>query len=422
MSQKLSLKYWLSFAALIFFGLTIKLYRLDLPKTYYFDEVYHAFTATRYLHGDPKVFDPWAKPPEGLAFEWTHPPLSKILMAEGMRIAGENSFGWRLGSVVFNTGAIALTGLLAIQLGFSPLVSLLTVFFMTLEGLTFVQGRIGMNDSYLIFFLLFTIMSYVQWRRNPRGWLPVLFTGVGLGLSLATKWTTLYLFIILALDLVITWVRTRQFPGNRLPIREAIAWTVIPVAIYIASYSFLFTSGGSWASFVELQRQMWYYHHLSTLKHPYSSEPWQWIFNLRPVWMYVDYSVPGKIGNIYNLGNSIVLITGLYSVYWTLFKRKIHLNWEVRFLALCYLMLWVPWIFSPRIMLFYHYLPAVPFLVIFLSHYVETLLSNEKSQLQGRAIIVASALWFVIFFPHMTAIVVNPTLASSVYELLPGWK
>jgi len=409
---------------LLALGFCTKLYHLGTPKIFYFDEVYHAFTATRFLHHDPKVFDPWAKPPEGRAYEWTHPPLSKLIMAGTMAIVGENSQGWRLGSVIFSTAAIALSGLLAMELGQSIFVALLTVFFLTFEGLTFVQGRIAMNDSYFIFFMLLTVIFYIRWRRKPESNLYRMLTGVGLGLALATKWTALYVFIIIALDLTACFIKTNKFPGKRLPIPEAVAWTIIPILIYIGSYTSLFLQGGTWDTFVELQKQMWYYHQQLTQTHPYQSVPWQWLLNLRPIWMHVDYTTPEKIGNIYNIGNSVILISGLYAIYWALWKQKDGKSWEVRFLALCYFMLWLPWSVSPRIMLFYHYLPAVPFLAIFLARWTEHLLTARKPATQrlGQGILAGSFIWFLLFYPHMTGIPMNPKFVNSVYHLFPGWK
>ncbi|MEO7161678.1 MAG: phospholipid carrier-dependent glycosyltransferase, partial [Bdellovibrionia bacterium] len=397
---------------------------LGNPKAFYFDEVYHGFTATRFLHHDSKVFDPWAKSPEGVAYEWTHPPLSKLIMAGTMTIVGENSTGWRLGSVIFSTGAICLAGVLAVELGQTLSVALLTIFFLTFEGLTFVQGRIAMNDSYFIFFMLATVISYTRWRRSPDRLLYILFTGMGLGLSLATKWTALYIFLIIAVDIVACFITTNKFPGNRLPIKEAFAWTLLPGAIYLGSYSTLFLSGGTWANFVELQRQMWFYHQQLTQTHPYASVPWQWILNLRPIWMHVDYTNPERIGNIYNIGNSVILLSGLVAIYWGIWKQKEKKSWETRFLALCYFMLWLPWSISPRIMLFYHYLPAIPFLAIFLARWVDHLLKdlNSRTRWIGYGILAGSVMWFMLFFPHMTGIPMNPTFVNTVYYLLPGWK
>ncbi len=409
---------------LLILGFAIKIYRLDYPNNFYFDEVYHGFTATRMLHHDPQVYDPWAKPPEGVAFEWTHPPLAKLLMAFNMAIVGESSFGWRLGSVLFGTLAIALSGIIAFELTASSLLALLTVFFLSFEGLIFVQARIAMNDSYFLSFALFTILCYLRWRKDPTSWRYILATGLGLGLAAATKWTTAYLFCIIAIDLCLGLAITRNFPGKRLPIREFFVWILVPIAVYLVSYLDMFLSGASWEQFVELQRQMFYYHSNLKATHSYQSLPWQWLFNLRPVWMHVDYQHQGMIQNIYNIGNSVVLLGGLFAVIRYMWNhRNISWPWPWRFIALCYFMLWLPWSFSPRIMLFYHYLPAVPFLCMFLAQAVAEFLTSPSltKQRLAKGLLVATVLWFLVFFPDMTGIAVPERLAY-IYFAIPSWR
>lgn len=411
-------------AGLLLFGLCAKLYRLDYPKDFYFDETYHGFTATRMLHGDAGVFDPWVKQPKGTAYEWTHPPLAKTLMANVMSVAGENSFGWRLGSVIYGVLAIALAGWLAFELFHSSSVALLTVFYLTFEGLVFVQSRIAMNDIYFVCFALATLISYVHWRRGPRAVGPLILTGVGLGLAVSCKWTALYLFLIIAIDLGGGFLWTGRFPGGRAPWREAILWGGVPAAVYIGSYHRLFSAGGTWGSFVELQRQMWLYHNGLSSTHAYQSVPWQWLLNSRPVWMHVDYSIPGKVGNIYNIGNSLILIIGLLAFARVVLWRRQPWTWELGFTALCYLMLWVPWSLSPRIMLFYHYLPAIPFLCMILAVWTDRLLRSKEGRHRffGFGVLSASALWFFLFFPHMTGLPVDRGFAEAVYFIVPGWR
>ncbi len=62
---------------LVVFGLLFRLWRLDVPQGYHFDEVYHARSAMEWLsdweHG-------WTRD----TYEWTHPMLAKYLIAAGI--------------------------------------------------------------------------------------------------------------------------------------------------------------------------------------------------------------------------------------------------------------------------------------------------------------------------------------------------
>ncbi|CAI8846623.1 Dolichyl-phosphate-mannose--protein mannosyltransferase [Methylococcus capsulatus] len=412
------------FAAIVLFGFFTKIARLEYPQDFYFDEVYHGFTATVVLHGDRNAYDPWAKSPPGKAYEWTHPPLSKLIMAGMMSVFGENAFGWRIGSVIFGTLATLAAAALAFELFGSLPVAVLTGALMSLDGLLLSQSRIAMNDIYFIFFMLTALIGYVRWKRDETSMRWLYFTGMALGLALATKWTTLYVFLVLAVDLGVTAVRNRRLPPLAACLNMPVALGLLPIAIYLSSYLQYFALGYRWPEFIELFRQMWFYHTGLKATHAAHSQPWQWILNLRPVWMYVDYSVPGKIANIYNLGNSVILYGGLYAVAAAILKMEWYRSWPVAFMILVYFMLWLPWTLSPRIMFFYHYAPAVPILCIILARWLGgNLVSGEKvDRMAAKFIVAAAVLWFVVFYPDNTAIHVPQGFADAVYFSVPGWK
>src|SRR3989338_11109219 len=87
----------------------LRLCRLDYPNKYVFDEVYHAFTAKEYLKGSKEAWEWWTTPPPGVAYEWTHPPLTKEIMTASMFIfRSQDAWAWRLPG--------ALLGILSVYL------------------------------------------------------------------------------------------------------------------------------------------------------------------------------------------------------------------------------------------------------------------------------------------------------------------
>jgi dolichyl-phosphate-mannose--protein O-mannosyl transferase len=297
-------------------------------------------------------------------------------------------------------------------------------------------------------------------------------TGISLGLALATKWTALYLFIIIGIDLIARifsgltlsiWLaeNTRLLLWKALdrldtlneltgyPFRKRVkesfnsslnrviapefrlyavcALGLIPLLVYLASYTQYFYMGYDWAQFVELQKQMWWYHSGLKATHPYQSTPWQWIFDLRPVYLYVDASKTNQVANIYNLGNAVILYFGFFAVLWNLWRLlfdKGEHDGQIGFILMAYFMLWVPWLFSPRIMLFYHYLPSVPLLCIILALWLEKLRRSQSpgARRLNRVILSAALLWFVLFFPHNTGMYLKTGFMDAIYYALPGWR
>ena len=69
---------------LVLVTLTIRGYRLDQPAGMYFDEVYHARTATEFLQD-------WEYGQPHDIYEFTHPHLAKYVMAWGIRLFGGNA-------------------------------------------------------------------------------------------------------------------------------------------------------------------------------------------------------------------------------------------------------------------------------------------------------------------------------------------
>jgi len=68
---------------LVAFALIFRLWRLDLPRSQHFDEVYHARSATEFLSA-------WQNDWDRDVYEWTHPMLAKYLIAGGITLADPN--------------------------------------------------------------------------------------------------------------------------------------------------------------------------------------------------------------------------------------------------------------------------------------------------------------------------------------------
>ena len=170
------------------FAFIIRFWHLELPPTYYFDEVYHAFTAEQMYKGNPAAWEWWNANPPGFAYEWTHPPVAKEFMWFAISIFGDKPFAWRFFSALFGFGSIVLIYLIAKHL-FNRRVALLSSAVASLSGLLLVMSRIAMNDSYFLFFSLIAILMFLKDKK--------LLMGIFLGISLASKWTAFYTVLVI---------------------------------------------------------------------------------------------------------------------------------------------------------------------------------------------------------------------------------
>ncbi len=395
------------------FAFLTRFINLGYPKNHMFDEVYHAFTAQQMFRGNPAAWEWWNQSPPGFAYEWTHPPLAKEFMVLGMYIFGDNSFAWRFFSAFFGFGTIVLIYLITLHLFKKREIAIIASLVASLDGLMLVMSRIAMNDSYFLFFSLLAIYMFLKDKK--------ILMGIFLGLSLASKWTAIFaIFPLLAL-----FILKEKKIYERL--KFLFFLLVIPAGIYLGSYIPFFlghhvppqTNYSNLQTFVELQKQMWWYHTNLHATHPYQSVPIQWIFNTRPVWLFVDYK-SNLVSNIYTLDNPLIPILGILSIVLLIYKLVNKLNYSQFLIVLFYLAFFILWFHSPRIMFNYHYLPSTAFLTIAIGGILYEIKKIYGNPLFG-AIVISLVILFIYFYPIWVGIpITQSSLASHFW--LSTWR
>ncbi len=389
---------------ILLFSLISRTYSLGTIKEMYFDEIYHSFTAKLVLHNDPKAWEFWNPNPEGFAYEWTHPPISKLGMVVGMKIFGENSFGWRIPQAVLGTISVYLIYLLALVIFKDRLIGLLSATVFSLDGLPLVLSRMGMNDSYVLVFSLLSVYLFIKDEQDSPSKGKVFWSAFAFGLAIASKWSGVYTFPIIVIS---------HFVFQKKIKLSYLSFLVVPIAVYILSYSFMFSSGHTWLNFIDTQKQMWWYHTGLVATHPYTSPAWSWPLLLRPIYLYdgPQELIGGEntVARIYAFGNPIVFWFGLFSIVISFFIAYRQRNKRLGFVLFSYLIFFLPWIASPRIMFLYHYLPSIPFLAIATGFVLRTF---RKSIFY---FVIIGILFFLYFYPHWAGIRIPEWLDTSYY-------
>ncbi len=416
-------------AALFLFG-----WRIQVPPEYIYDEVYHAYTANQYALGNKEAYEWWTTAPqEGVAYGWVQPPLGKLLIAGGIVVFGNNSFGWRVASLLFGSAVVPAAYLLCRRLVDDRLTAMLSTLLLLFEGLLFVQSRVAMLDS---FATLFIVISYGLMFRfltssleaGPGQLLPL---GIVLGLGIATKWNVFYalgmagLFLAYRLWAIATEKgrsreERRQLTGRHLS-SAFFCLVLLPLAIYLLSYAQFFALGHTISQFVELQGQMWIYNSQLQATHAYASRWWSWPLMIRPVWYYVGHAAE-RVAHVYARGNPLIwwaFLPAIAAVLWDWWpQRKAGLG--IILLAFCGQ--WLPWMFSPRITFFQHMLPSVPFACMALGYTLSKMAKMNRAWLAIAAIYLAVViLAFVYFYPITAAWPISPE-AFEARMWLPSWR
>ena len=416
----------LTFLLLIAFSFLTRIYRLTEPGGYYFDEVYHVVTARAYSQNNPAAYDPFAPAPEeGTAYDWLHPPLAKLIQAGSIKIIGDSPIGWRIPSAIFGTALVAATFALAYVL-FGPAVAIFSAAIIGFENLNLVMSRIAMNDVFATFFILISfVLAYVYVQKKNFKYL--FLTSLFLGFSVATKWSGFWAIVAVGLYAAIFKLKRKDFDFRLVTL------VIVPVVVYLLSYGQFWLQGHSTRQFIDLHKQIWWYQNRSDLEHSYGTTPlycvpkglegpktWcPWVINSRGV--YFSYEQYGeRAGYIYALGNPLIFWAGILAVSFLIGKYFEEKKKEYLLILLGYFIFWVPWIFTPRLLFLYHYLPSIPFLSISLGIVLASIWKT-KFRVVSVLILLVFAAAFFYFYPISTGLPIEPESIGR-YMWLKSWR
>ncbi len=363
----------------------LRLFRLDFPNKYIFDEVYHAFTAKEYLAWHKEAWEWWTTPPPGVAYEWTHPPLAKEIMAISMfTLHSQDGWAWRLPGALLGVLSVYIVYLLGIKLLNNQLAALIAAFVFSIDGLNFVQSRTGMNDIYFVTFMLCSLLLLLNKK--------FLLSSIFLGLAISGKWAAVYTYLIIV-PLILLYHKYLQI----------LYFIAVPIIVYLIIYIPFFLQGHGLEQFIHLQQQMWWYHTNLKATHGYSSPWWSWPLNLYPVWYFVDYQ-KNNIANIFASGNPVIFWLGFVSIALTSWEAVKKRSKNLMIILLGFFIFWLPWAISPRIMFLYHYSPSVPFMCLSLGYLLSSILKDRERQKFLIILLTLCILSFILIYPFLTAI------------------
>lgn len=367
----------------VLIGLILYFWRIEEPwngsRAYIYDEVYHAFTAAQYVNGNTDAWVWWTSSPvKDTAYEWTHPPLGKEIIAVGIWLFGDAPFGWRFTSAIVGAIGLGMIYWLAFVLTRRRVAAILAAVLTLVDGLYFVESRSSLLDIYGAVFMVGAFIAFYAYLSAPANrvrW-PLLGMGLGLGLAIATKWNAGYASAIIGLVVMARTAyllyqaftrRGEEREAHRAGFVQHLIWVplgmaVLPAAIYMLTYAPFFGAGFTLDQFRHLQWEMYHYHSNLKATHQYQSAWWQWPLTQRPVWYGVEYVREGYVGNTYANGNPLLYWSFFAAVPYTLvlwWQREKYRQMLV--LAIGFFGQWLPWALVPRIAYAYHFLPAAIF-------------------------------------------------------------
>lgn len=385
---------------IVVFAAVVRLPRLQTPSHMVFDEIYYAKAAQQILAGVE------------VTEERTHPPLSKLIIAAGIRLAGDNAFGWRIASALAGTLLAAVIYALAAILFRDRFIAAIAALLVAIDGLLFVESRIAKPDIFLTLFLFGSYAGFWRYLRGrldrpeePSGcevrWLYL--AGAAAGCAIATKWTTVVPLstIPVTLALLRGWGRIGLPRGDLRHI--AAAFVLVPVAVYLLTYIPYFMRGHTVREWFAHQVSMYEFHASLTAPHPYQSKWWSWPFLIRPIWYEYMEAAPGIQRGILAVGNPIIWWASL-PAFCLIASRAVRTrSMPETFLLAGFAISYLQYAFITRALFLYHFMPALPFLFMGLA----AVMARVRARVGGTVgwlLIVVAVGWFVAYYPVLSGL------------------
>ena len=386
----------------------LRVINLGNPKGFVFDEVYYVDGARDFLKYGVEVA---GSKPEFVV----HPPVGKWCIALGIKIFGDNEFGWRITAAIAGTLIILIAARLAHELFYSPFLTAITAALLAFDGLLLVHSRTALLDLFLTLFIL--IAAYFWFRQQF--W----YASIFFGLALATKWSALYFIFLFGL---VTLYKLYKENPERLLLRtlamRVLQFAILPIGIYLGSWIGWFTSNRGWdrtyasnpfSSLIYYHKQMLDFHTSLVEKHAYQANPWGWLIMRRPT--SFSYESPQGCGSkscaqeVLALGTpvlwwsatiALVVLIGLWA--WQFYNCNI--DKKLTFILLGVIAGYLPWFFFQKRTVFSFYaIVFEPFLILALVYCAKLFIDRSKNPANAQVIILGFVavvfLNFIYFLP-----------------------
>lgn len=403
--------------------------------------------------GSPNVF-------ESAGSYVVHPPLGKWIIWLGLSLFGvENSFSWRFSTALLGTLSVVLVIAIARVLTQSAAFAAIAGFLLAIEGHSVVMSRTAILDGILTFFvllgLLILLLADRHWRarlRNRQGptiqpWLILL--GIVMGMAGSVKWSAIYFLIAFGLYTFWSDWQTRKNLGlNRFGaigqgLLNALTLAMSSFAIYLTSWLGWIRDDAAWGR--QLDDSWWsslWSYHLQILQfhanlqsdHPYESNAFSWLLNLRPTAFYFEQFEGSEFCGLLDsctvaitaMPNLLIWFGGLLALAW-LIKNRVKTR-QVQVVLLGFIAGWLPWVFFLERTAFQFYAVIIsPFLVLALTlalqHYWRRGLLLKVQMLRTRNItgfLIATSLLALFYLPLWIGLPV-PYEFWRLQLLLPIW-
>ena len=357
-----------------------------------------------------------------------HPMLGKSLIALGIRLFGDNQYGWRILSSVAATAVVLGVFWILWELFHRVRPAVIGALLVVLNNTVFVQARIGMLDGFMAAFLVLGMLALIRSAFAPpdRTWRHWILGSVLLGLAVGVKWTAAPYVAFAGIGFLLV----RRYDASRgavhwqgmRPIPALATLALVSVLTYLLTFAPAFFYARDPLTLSTLLPFQWtmYLQQTQVLPaHTYQSSWWTWPLLIRPIW-YLYEPVDGAQRGVLLIGNPAVMWGGLVAVAYCLWA-----GWRRRSVTLLGIgSVWVAslaiWAIIPKSLgFYYYYYPSTIFLCLSLAAALDDLRGRVRHW--DTTFVAVSAVLFVYFYPILSAAALPDADAFRRWMWFPTW-
>lgn len=368
--------------------------KISYMNSSYFDEIYFARTAYEYTQGME-------------TYEWTHPPLGKLIQAIPIYINNYLSpFNYRLMGNISGILMIAVMYIFAKELFKKRKYAIFASLLMAFDTFHFAQTRMGTVDSHLILFILLASYFMVKYTKNNKTFY-LLLSGIFFGLSVSVKWTGLYGGIALAIIFFTHLVKNKKINIKNF-LKGTLFFVVIPLFIYSSLY-LIFPNNKlnhttNFENIINQQKDMYNYHSKLNATHYFSSKWYTWPISYKPVWYHQEILNNDTKETISGIGNIVIWWMGIIGFLYSLIKLIRKKDKQSFIIVVSMLSLWLPYAFIGRVMFLYHYFPVLPFMMLGIVNLFKSIEEKYKLKYLIPLYMIFVIAFFIIYYPVISGI------------------
>jgi dolichyl-phosphate-mannose--protein O-mannosyl transferase len=340
------------------------------------------------------------------------PPFGKMLMAIGMKAAGDTPFGWRVASAVCGALTLVAVYLWTLLLLRDPGVAFFAACLTLFNNFLFVMSRVGMMDAFLVFFLMWSLVAFTAaiGLDLGAGSRRILFvcSGVLMGLAGACKWNAIDTLAVLVLvSFALLWVARRspaRSTASLAPYTRGIEQIGVPTLLLglvvapMISYSLtywplcrLLHQPFRFTELMAIHRYMWY---LST--------HWETNKAITSAWYTWPLNTSPQRALSYLIANPVVAWGGLAALIFCLRRFWKTVDLPEGLVVLLFAANYLQWAVTPeKGLLYYYYYPAVMILGVAVAVALRSLPQTIFSVRISLILVVAAAAVFLWCYPRM---------------------